>query len=203
MQSVSTLGYSPNCYYWASNPYGTAKCVSYSSTGECSKYQLANGSNLPSNYNGPRENCTEFANAILSNLKIIKTCAGNAYPDCIPEYAGNDTIKKANNDDLDDIAIKKATTGCAGWRKNNIAKSSRAYVLANGQILITYGSSFSPTIFAIDINGKKPPNKWGYDLFEFSTIGSMSSEVSMDYGRCGLVEKGGVSTKSMLLKVNK
>lgn len=76
-------------------------------------------------------------------------------------------------------------------------------MLADGQIILTYGTTFSPTIFAVDVNGKKGPNKWGYDLFEFSTAGSLVSPIVIDYGRCNVIDKGGKSTKNMLLEVNK
>lgn len=55
---------------------------------------MADGSSLPSDYNGPRENCSDLGNAVIKNLSIVKTCNGNAYPGCIPDYDGNDTIKK-------------------------------------------------------------------------------------------------------------
>ena len=202
-KAEADLGYSPFCFYWNKNPYGSAKCVSYNASGDCTKYEMADGSSLPSDYNGPRENCSDLGNAVIKNLSIVKTCNGNAYPGCIPDYDGNDTIKKASNDSLDDVEINKATSGCSAWRKNKILNSNKAYVLADGQIILTYGTTFSPTIFAVDVNGKKGPNKWGYDLFEFSTAGSLVSPIVIDYGRCNVIDKGGKSTKNMLLEVNK
>ena len=202
-KAEADLGYAPYCFYWKQNPYGAAKCVNYNDAGNCTKYEMADGSSLPGDYNGPRENCSDLGNAVIKNLNIVKTCNGNAYPGCIPDYAGNDTIKKSNNDTMNDYDINKATSGCPSWRKSNILNSNRAYVLADGQIILSYGTTFSPTIFAIDVNGKKGPNKWGYDLFEFSTVGSMNIPITIDYGRCSVIDKGGKSTKNMLLEVNK
>ena len=56
-------------------------------------------------------------------------------------------------------------------------------------------------LFAIDINGKKGPNKWGYDLFGFLTASSPNSNlllVAPTYS----VEKGGMTTKQMLEKMH-
>lgn len=205
-KAQADLDYTPRCYYWDKSPYSGigSKCESYNASGECSKYVMNDGSPIPSDLNGPREDCSILGQAVINNLKVIKTCKNNAYSDgCIPDYAGNDTIKKASNDSLDDYDVIKATSGCGSWRKNNILNSNTAFVLADGQIILAYGTTLTPsTIFAVDVNGKKGPNKWGYDLFEFSTKGS-NDNIIIDYGRCNVVEKNGLSTKSMLLEVFK
>jgi len=45
--------------------------------------------------------------------------------------------------------------------------SAEAYVLENGMILISKSGGLE--LFAIDVNGRKGPNKWGQDIFAFST----------------------------------
>jgi prepilin-type N-terminal cleavage/methylation domain-containing protein len=45
---------------------------------------------------------------------------------------------------------------------------SKAYVLDNSMILITDTKAESLRLFAVDVNGRKGPNKWGQDIFPFS-----------------------------------
>lgn len=45
---------------------------------------------------------------------------------------------------------------------------SHAFVLDNSMILITDNAQNGLKLFAIDINGRKGPNKWGQDIFPFS-----------------------------------
>lgn len=45
--------------------------------------------------------------------------------------------------------------------------SGEAFVLDNSMILFTDGSN-SLKLFAVDVNGRKGPNKWGQDIFTFS-----------------------------------
>lgn len=45
---------------------------------------------------------------------------------------------------------------------------SRAYVFDNSMILITDKKANGMKLFAMDINGRKGPNKWGQDIFPFS-----------------------------------
>ncbi len=67
-------------------------------------------------------------------------------------------------------------------------------MLADGSIIIDYDV---PRIFAIDINGKKGPNKWGYDLFSFFSVSNGKSNLTLQ-GLGYLVEKGGKTTQQMI-----
>ena len=197
LKSQADLDYQPECYYWDKNPYGGAPCVSYNSSGECTEWKLADGSPLPSDYNGRFGECSVFKEQILKNLTIIKTCENNALANgCIPEYEGNDTALKASDDSLTDKDITKATSGCAGYRKSNIARQRTVYVLSDGVILISYNL---PQLFAVDVNGKKGPNKWGYDVFQFITKANINKPLSITAGGCDFIEKGGVTTSQMII----
>ncbi|MDR1326830.1 MAG: type II secretion system GspH family protein [Heliobacteriaceae bacterium] len=196
-------GFDPACGYWEANPYGSATCVSWDANGNCTRHQLANGDPLPSNYNGNFSDCAQIAAQMIKNFKVTKYCPNNAYTGgCIPAYKGNDTVKKEQNDSLSDYDVNKATSGCGGYRESVIRNSSQAYVLADKTIILAYSTTFTPQIFAIDINGKKPPNKWGYDLFSFSTTGQ-PKKMYLKAGGCDFTEKGGLTASAMLDKVNK
>lgn len=55
-------------------------------------------------------------------------------------------------------------TGCFADYTTN----SSAYVFDNSMILITNNSGQGLKLFAMDVNGRKGPNKWGQDIFPFS-----------------------------------
>ena len=203
------FGYPIKCYYWGTgqNPYPSAVCKGYDPNGECTGYYLSGDDSqaaLPGDYNGRFNECQTLANAIIKKLKVVKQCNGNAYNDgCIPDYPGYDTIVQEKNTDdepLSQVDINKATTGMRSFRKQNILEQSQVFVLADGSILISYGSTFSPHIFAYDINGMRGPNKWGYDLFDFRT------SLAKDY-TTGIISGGslkqtdGTSSSEMIKKI--
>lgn len=196
-KTEADLGYKPECYYWTSNPYGAAKCVSYNSNGDCSKYELPGGASLPSDYNGRMGECTLIKNKMEQNLKVVKKCLNKAFDkNCIPNYKGIDTIyKESQSDDISDYDVNKATSGCGGWRESSIKNSREVWNLADGTIILFY-SSFQ--LFAVDVNGMKGPNKWGYDVFAFSLKSNYSLPLKLTSGGCAKYENGGVSTAQML-----
>lgn len=142
--------------------------------------------------------CDSFSPFFLKNLNIIQTCEQNAYPKgCIPKYKGFDTMAVENNPDLsEDEAIDKVN-GQPNFHEQKILYENSAYVLADGSIIISYHAQLSPILFAIDINGKKRPNKWGYDLFSFFTAADEKSDLVL-IGSSYFVEKGGKTTREML-----
>lgn len=204
-KAEADLGYTPQCYYWDKNPYGpwNYHCVQENENGDCIKYADEHDKPLPADYNGRFGDCTVLKNELVKNLNIIKECNGNAYPSCIPEYEGNDTLIKSENENLSDSEIIAVTSGCKGWRKNDLLSKNFVYVLADGQILISYSTTFNPSIFAVDINGKKGPNKWGHDIFEFRPVGVIGSPLKLAGGGCMPVDKGGSYAKDMIINMSK
>lgn len=200
-QAVNSLGYSPNCYYWEN--IESHHCVEYGDDNECSKWVLdSSGKEIPAGLIGPREGCKQLADALERNLKIVKKCDDHAYSGgCIPEYKGVDTVVAGNNTDLSGADVTKQTTGCSGFRQNNIYNNSRVYVLADGTIYGTYGAGgayYGVPIFFMDVNGKKGPNKWGHDLFTFDLKGSLNSELHVTPGGCFIPEKGGTTAAAII-----
>ncbi len=53
--------------------------------------------------------------------------------------------------------------------------TSKAFVLDNSMIILTDGSK-SLQQFAVDVNGRKGPNKWGQDIFTFSVKAKSSQK---------------------------
>ncbi len=193
------LGYIPECYYWKKARYSRV-CVEYDDNGKCKKYTLPDGSPVPDDLFGRFNECNLFTDKIRQNLQVITICEGNAFQKgCIPDYEGYDTVLQANSDtDMSDEDAYNQSGGCSGLRKNELLNGSIVYVLKNGVILIPYSSN-NFAMFTVDINGKKGPNKWGYDVFVFTTtINSGETFLTLDGLFCSLAEKGGLTTNQMI-----
>jgi len=206
-KAEADLGFTPECYYWNKYPYGAVRCAERDSSGNCTRYELLDGSPVPSDANGRFSDCKIFGEAIIKNLKIIKTCVGNAVAGgCIADIEGNDSIRAKANPDLSEYDLNVATSGCSGWHKNNI-KTKTAFVAADGVTLFSYTNYlyFFPSLFAIDINGLKGPNKWGYDIFPFAPQGNITGGIKfVGANVCGaIIEPGGVLTTQMIKNVYK
>lgn len=57
-------------------------------------------------------------------------------------------------------------------------KSNRAYVLNNSMLIIPSASK-GFALFAVDINGRKGPNRWGQDLFPLSLVATRTEKLSL------------------------
>lgn len=192
---VNNGGVALQCYLWPqSKSSGGLPCLAYDESGNCK--QWASGS---ATHYGYDDDCDIFQREFEHTIKIIKVCENNALKNgCIPEYSGVDTIQKQNNEDMSDKDVNKATAGVAWWRKSAIEKDRKAYVLSDGTILLMSGWS-GMRMFAVDVNGMKKPNKWGYDLFVLSVVSDNGSSLNLipSYN-VNPVEKGGKTAKQML-----
>lgn len=141
--------------------------------------------------------CKILHEAIIKNLNVIKFCDGNGYRDgCLPDYKGIDTIRKENNPDMSDQEAQ--ANGCSGYNKSNILNSRQVYVLADGMLIFPYSNNWA-AIMAFDVNGKKPPNKWGYDIFDVIIKGDADSGLTYQArGGCMQPEQGGKYTWQVL-----
>lgn len=200
---VADLEYTPECFYWSKGKYATI-CVEYDEFGRCIKKTLPDGSPLPADMYGRFNECSIFREQIEKNLQVIQLCKGNAYQKgCLPDYEGYDTILQNNSEDdmSDDEAFSKSR-GCSNLRKDYLKVNSYVYVLKNGIILIPYSPNNFAT-FLVDINGKKGPNKWGYDVFIFTTsVVDIGYPLVLDGFQCSLAEEGGLLTKEMIEQMN-
>ena len=53
-------------------------------------------------------------------------------------------------------------------------------------------------MFAIDVNGKKGPNKWGHDIFPLQSVGDGTHPAKVVAGGCISPEKGGITSTNMM-----
>ncbi len=178
--------------------------VEYGATPDCYYAIVENSSTSSFDYKdssgGSSVECSAFHKIFMKNLNVIAKCENNAYPNCIPKYQGVDTMVIENNPDLSKDEALEKVDGLRGFDQQKILYQNPAFVLSDGSILISYATWFEiPRIFAIDINGKKGPNKWGYDVFDLWT-GKTKKGNLIFVGRNSnaLVEKGGINTNQMI-----
>lgn len=135
-----------------------------------------------------RTECNAFWSQLEQELNISKKCPSNAFANgCIPDMRGIDTIIPA--------VSPEGIAGCGGFSESNIKNASVAYVLQDGMIIIPYGTLFP--LFLVDINGKKQPNKWGYDIFSFTIKGDGDATKLLTYG-CFSAETGGKTSVQIM-----
>ena len=103
-----------------------------------------------------------YNNAILSRLKIVKHCQGNAIEKgCIPE----------------EYASLQVSGGCPGFSPDALINRAGIYTLSDGSFIIPYYMTWF-SLWMIDVNGLKGPNKPGYDIFSIW----LSKSNGLDYG---------------------
>ncbi len=143
----------------------------------------------------------------FKNLKVIKYCASNSFINgCVPEYLGRDGIyqkrqtAQEGDPDYDPNYGMNAIKDCAAWTSAKF-KGVPSYVIADGLIFsFAYNWSTVDPVFAVDINGKKPPNKLGYDVFAlmFNAQDSLGKNIKLREGYCFTPDEGGLTTTQML-----
>lgn len=195
----------PRCFYWAPGKRpswmcngGGAKTYVNTTTGE--KYwRCADGSNLPSNWNGEFSQCTALLEWLVENMRTVKKCSSNGYANgCMPKYKGNDQVYKDKNQNASDMDAVTASSGCGGWRGATML-GKYSWVTSDGMIFFPYDKNWpGAAIIAVDVNGKKGPNKWGYDVFPLQLVGDPQYMTSYSPGGCEFIEKGGKSGAQIL-----
>ena len=155
--------------------------------------------------------CKDLYAFIKENLRTIKICDDNAVSEgCIPQYKGKDTVfqeqhpapdESASQDEKDQYKdeFEQATLGCSGWSYDSMKEKS-AIVTSDGITLIPYTNDFSSyPIFAVDVNGKKAPNRFGYDVFFLQLYGGPGEIPTFDAPyNCEFIKKGGYTTQEMM-----
>ena len=83
---------------------------------------------------------------------------------------------------------------------------SSAFLLPDGAILMfaqnLYEKSAYNAYFILDVNGKKGPNKWGYDVF-FLTLSQKNGKLRLTDEYASISQKGGRLPRTILLNKDK
>ena len=132
--------------------------------------------------------CDEFYRNFISNMKIKKYCHGKGLEKgCVASYKSYTTKPE-----------------CVGFSKTMIDNKNDVFVLDNGSSIIVFNteSAKRTPFFAVDVNGPKPPNNAGEDLFTMLIMknegGSYYFHTNITY--CLPVEKGGIENIQDLYK---
>lgn len=210
VKAQSEFGSMPYCYKRTYNLVPQV-CSNYNSLGVCTSSTQLDGSPVPANQNGEIEECPSFWPYFRKNLKIIKTCPKNSLQNgCIPKYKGREEIAQAGqtakpgDDDYMEDYGDQMIASCRMWTKSYLHNTSASYVLSDGSILISNYNNDKNYNFAYDINGKKGPNKWGYDVFVFAIVNnaktgqSSITQLTAGAGHCMSAESGGKLTADMI-----
>ncbi len=146
-----------------------------------------------------REDCSMFWSEFIKKLNISKKCSNNGYSNgCNPEYSGMDDAYRnyyfsdstLTEEEIEEDIHQRGMFG--GFRKPNINTFLYVVVLVDGTIILI-GSDYE--FVAVDINGMKKPNKWGYDLFAFNFYKNTNRLRPYGYS-----DKGGTTPDAMFLK---
>ncbi len=126
--------------------------------------------------------CSEFYAAFRKNLKISKFCPNKAFENgCI------------------EVEYPQLSDSCAtnGYSQNYIRNTNPAWINADGMVMFTYSGY---PMFAIDINGAKKPNKWGYDIFAMDIYYDNQNKIYLTDKTCGMhmVQTGGKKFTDMI-----
>lgn len=152
---------------------------------------------------------------IASTFNSVKKCDDHALANgCLPEggYKSGELVysQDKETDEEKEEAENHYTSNCGGFNATQINNVSTVYIMNDGLILISYTTPNNNNIyplFAVDVNGKKGPNKWGYDLFTFSlrkeTVNSGLKLTPMPATSCHPIEKGGKSAYDYWILMNK
>ncbi len=131
--------------------------------------------------------CADFWQDFLAGFHFVKNCTWDS-AGCNPKYktktqaiasGAKTTNKYCSFDWYHDNDVHYLVDGSAIYKSSTIS----------GQ-----GGVF----FAVDVNGNRGPNKWGYDLF-YMTLDGSKGQVRLTDSVCALWETGGRRVKNMLL----
>lgn len=164
--------------------------VQEESLSECYTVLLRNSDNV-GYYNSKDSQCNELKKSLIKNLKLTQ----------IPNDFKN--IYKSSNTVLAEGGKLTNTSVAYDFVKDG----STAYMLPDGAVLLMYPPeklrSYFSTTFILDVNGKKGPNKWGYDVFYMSfTRKENNPNIIINDTFGTIAEKGGVYPRTILTGLN-
>ncbi len=138
------------------------------------------------------DQCLEFWPAVLSKMKVIAKCDGIDY-DCHPKYK-----TKA------EVLAQGGSVSNNSCSFNLKTRAINYYILYDGSYLILNDYSAAghhKLYFAIDVNGKKGPNKWGYDVFYLNLRREdLKKNTITTSSVCQIKEKDGLYFSEIILK---
>ena len=136
--------------------------------------------------------CPEFHRALLSKFQVIQKCNYDDY-NCHPKYK-----TKA------EVLAQGGSVSNNSCSFNLKTRAINYYILYDGSYLILNDYSAAghhKLYFAIDVNGKKGPNKWGYDVFYLNLRREdLKKNTITTSSVCQIKEKDGLYFSEIILK---
>ena len=137
-------------------------------------------------YSSANSDCQVIKQGMINHLKLRPITNDFEYPDQDDVLAeGGITVNKTVNYDY--------------------YKSFSAFTLADGAVVMfSEGgiSGYSSVVFLVDVNGKKGPNKWGYDAF-YLVLSLNNGKIRLTDEYASLAQKGGRLPRTILLNSDK
>jgi len=148
------------------------------------EYIVACRGNIGSDTAETSAECVEFNKLLQEKFQPIKYCETQPYDNgCMAYIRGYDKVEL-------DRSFEPISHNYFQFKDNEIQKR-RAYITKNGMSIVVYSDIRS--IYLVDTNGLRGPNKWGHDVFVFS-VNKNGKILCSDLA----VEPGGKSCKQRL-----
>ena len=129
--------------------------------------------------------CTLFWTNVLSQFKVLDKGCKYGTANCAPNYKlKTEVIASGGN----------VSNSSCSFLHNSV--KMLVYHLVDNSTIILFTEQ-GGVYFALDINGTKGPNKWGYDLF-YMTLDRRNNKLNLTDNVCAMWEKDGKRVSDML-----
>ena len=140
------------------------------------------------------DDCQMFWDEVFKKLSVIKVCD---YTDesCGVQYKTRDEVLAEGGEIIND--------SCSYFAPFSFAPTitPKRYQLSDGSSIIQVLHDTHKSYFALDVNGAKGPNKWGYDVFYLALYANnMNDYTYIRQQVCAIKEKGGYYPYEFALK---
>lgn len=132
-----------------------------------------------------KHDCPIFWENIFKKYKVIKTC-NYGENNCSPTYKTLDKVLEQGG--------KASNKTCSHFS----GTTGIAHFLTDGSIIYTTIGGYQDKVYyAIDVNGTKKPNQWGYDVFYLNLRIVNNNTLKPNGTNCSMYEKGGNTFENM------
>lgn len=127
-----------------------------------SRLVTTNGGSLQGLY-GTYENSHQYLTALSQHITLTRICQAGLAETGTPSPHETELSKCIPRKTYKNLNPTKTTIPLNPWNDNDFA----AAVLPSGAVIFFMQTGSSGALAWVDVNGAKPPNRGGYDLFEF------------------------------------
>ena len=131
--------------------------------------------------------CTLFWTNVLKQLNVLNKSCKYGETNCAPTYKLKTEVVASGGN---------VSNSSCSFLYNSVNDKMLVYYFVDNSIIILFTEQRG-VHFALDINGTKGPNKWGYDLF-YMTLDRRNNKLNLTDSVCAMWEKGGKRVNDML-----